>query len=148
LQKPFLPGVASYICSVHPKKALMKNQALFIVFGILLVISGVKAQGINGWHSLDNNYHYSSRPYRDVYNHAYKHAENLWKDADRDGYVGYYDYNDRNPAVTTRPQRPASPSYAVPSYSMPASVRPIYTGPRGGHYYYNSRGKKVYVRPE
>lgn len=32
------------------------------------------------------------------------------------------------------------------SYSSDSGERTIYTGPRGGHYYYNSKGHKVYIK--
>jgi hypothetical protein len=36
-------------------------------------------------------------------------------------------------------------SFSTPSYSTPSSST-IFTGPRGGTYYYNSNGNKTYVK--
>ncbi|MBC7890583.1 MAG: hypothetical protein H7Y12_00095 [Sphingobacteriaceae bacterium] len=39
------------------------------------------------------------------------------------------------------------PSYSSPSYSTPSSEsRTIYQGPRGGQYYFNGNGNKVYIK--
>jgi hypothetical protein len=54
---------------------------------------------------------------------------------------------DNQPATTnslySTPARTTTPTYSTPSYSSPA----IQTGPRGGQYYINSNGNKVYVKP-
>ena len=39
------------------------------------------------------------RPYTDIWGNHYRRYENLWKDSDRDGLWGYWDYNDRNPNI-------------------------------------------------
>jgi hypothetical protein len=49
-----------------------------------------------------------------------------------------YDQNEKSKKSTT-----VTPTKAVPSTS--SSDRTIYTGPRGGKYYINSNGKKVYL---
>ncbi|MHA8054046.1 hypothetical protein [Aquirufa sp. OSTEICH-129A] len=51
---------------------------------------------------------------------------------------------------TKSPDLYSSPSISFPSssssYSNSPSTAPIFTGPRGGTYYYNSNGNKTYVK--
>ena len=89
-------------------------------------------------------------PYTDAYGNHYKSAENLYKDSDGDGVINLYDRHDKNPNI----KYSNTPDYSHPSYynNYRASYydagrgRTIYVGPRGGHYYINSNGNKVYIR--
>ena len=42
---------------------------------------------------------YPPRQYSDFWGHRYRQYDNLWKDLDRDGVSGYWDYNDRDPNI-------------------------------------------------
>ena len=84
-----------------------------------------------------------AQTYSDIHKHSYKVYDNLYNDLDKDGVSGYFDYNDRNPYK----QYSSYPSYTPPAPSYtPNDFKTIYTGPRGGQYYYNNSGNKVYVK--
>lgn len=54
------------------------------------------------------------------------------------------------PAVTyTTPTTTTTPVYTTPTntYTTPTVTPTVYTGSRGGQYYINSKGNKVYVKP-
>jgi hypothetical protein len=57
-------------------------------------------------------------------------------------YTGTYG---TKPTTTYVPTTTYS-SYSTPTYSnTPTYSTPVYTGPRGGQYYYNSNGNKTYI---
>jgi hypothetical protein len=49
-------------------------------------------------------------------------------------------------AVFEKPPVTSSPSTTSPVQSTGTSYREVYTGPRGGRYYYNSNGNKTYIK--
>jgi hypothetical protein len=93
----------------------------------------------------------TTRPYKDIYGNSYSNQNNLWKDADKDGLVGYYDNNDRNSnwaasrKINTNSYNTGSYYNSTPSYNY-NSNKTIYTGSRGGQYYINNNGNKTYVK--
>ncbi len=51
-----------------------------------------------------------------------------------------------NPYTGSYGTKPADSYYVAPSsYSTPTYSSPVYTGSRGGQYYYNSNGNKSYI---
>jgi hypothetical protein len=44
--------------------------------------------------------YYGERRYRDAYGNAYSNPNNLWRDADNDGVVGYWDARDDDSSRT------------------------------------------------
>ncbi len=88
-------------------------------------------------------------PYRDIYGHHYKKPVHLFRDSDGDGIINFFDRNDRNPHLrfTYAQIRRDAPYYATYRSRYYDSVRQctVYVGPRGGHYYINARGNKIYL---
>jgi hypothetical protein len=80
----------------------------------------------NGYYRSNGTYvrpHYKTVPNR-------TNRDNYSTQGNRNGYTGTYGSRARD--------------YSAQSYNY-GRGRTIYTGPRGGQYYYNSRGNKVYV---
>lgn len=49
-------------------------------------------------------------------------------------------------AEVEAPSKPSTSTTKSSSYTETYNGHVVYTGPRGGKYYYNSKGKKVYIK--
>lgn len=89
------------------------KQLLALMLAVLFAAAGLAhAEG------------YGSRPYRDAYGNAYSNPSNLYKDIDRDGRIGMYDYNDRNRNVQTPYDRSNASPYGLGESRRNSNRRP------------------------
>lgn len=128
---------------------------LFCLLAFVSVAVISKAQSDDDYYGEDESYihDYNPRPYEDYYGNSYQYYDNLFKDTDNDGLMNYFDNNDRNTDLfkslfksNNYYNYSSQPHNYNSSYYDFNSGRTIYTGPRGGQYYINSNGNKVYIK--
>ncbi len=95
---------------------------------------------LQGWQGVEyHNYLFFIRD-QSVYAVAQK------KFKEKAGYRPTYNSIDKYPSYRNTNTQSASDKTESTMYSTPTTGATIHTGPRGGKYYYNSKGNKTYIR--
>jgi hypothetical protein len=121
-------------------------KKLFFLIAVMFISLNAFAQStiyVNGYTKSNGTYvepHYRTSPNKTVI----------------DNYSTKGNYNPYTGNIGTKAiiEYRSTPTYSnsyytpvyMPSSSSYSSYTPVYTGPRGGTYYYNSNGNKTYIR--